>query len=324
MLALKCGSYFVHIPLPQFQRVFKQCSIKANDTIQQNSHFSLANSIVSFSIDLLFGQMAYADELPTCTALSSSKKNHLNVGVGEKLLILSVGAIKHVWSGIKQGSYMAGEKLGIVAPGTTAHYTNLRNQEMQEYNSTPVGQSRLRPWVEFGTETLVYSVIPCAAYGRIGLTVNAALTGGIVGGLEFVSDGQASSKFINTGVGGLVGAGVGVAVNKIGRSLLKLYDVRQTKSKLIDMNNTIQLFEEYLGKESLIKKNPFGDAVFINKTNTKRIRFDINNPHGDIPHGHVEYYNQTTKEWLDFTEQHRIYMKDSFKYLNKPRIVNKP
>ncbi|MGI9214426.1 MAG: hypothetical protein ACR2HS_01845 [Gammaproteobacteria bacterium] len=177
---------------------------------------------------------AYANDLsvPTSSTSSftdSSINSYLDIGFGEKLLILSGGGIKGVWRGIKQGSCMAGESLGILASGTVANYTNQKNQEMQLYNSTLVGRSKLRPWVEFVTETLLYSAIPVVGYGRMGLVANSALTGGVIGGLQFVDDGQASRRFINAGAGGVVGAGIGVAANSLRRSLLKLYDLCQTR-----------------------------------------------------------------------------------------------
>jgi len=159
-----------------------------------------------------------------------SNKKHLEASLGEKLLILAGGAMVNAWSGVKQGAYMAGERLGILTPDTTLNYTSLRNQELQLYNSTPVGQSALRPWVEFGTGMLLYSAVPVAAYGRMGLLANGALSGGIIAGLQFTEDGQLSSRLVNSAIGAVVGAGVGVAVNKIGGSLLRLYDLRQAQN----------------------------------------------------------------------------------------------
>ena len=48
-------------------------------------------------------------------------------------------------------------------------------------------------------------------------------------------------------------------------------------------------------------KNKSGDPIFVNNNNTRRIRFDAQNPHGDVPHGHVKHYDQNIEKWLDYT-----------------------
>jgi hypothetical protein len=61
-------------------------------------------------------------------------------------------------------------------------------------------------------------------------------------------------------------------------------------------------------------KNKNGDPIFINKDNTKRIRFDVHNSHGELPHGHVEYFSGT--RWKDDTTIHRITLKDASELIN--------
>ncbi len=56
--------------------------------------------------------------------------------------------------------------------------------------------------------------------------------------------------------------------------------------------------------------------------NTRKIRFDAQNSHGDIPHGHVEYYDQNLGKWLDYTAKHGLYLKDALDYLHKPQPGN--
>ena len=69
-------------------------------------------------------------------------------------------------------------------------------------------------------------------------------------------------------------------------------------------------------------KNKSGDPIFVNNNNTRRIRFDAPNPHGDIPHGHVEHYDQNLGKWIDYTEKHRVCLKDALDYLHKPKPGN--
>jgi len=76
------------------------------------------------------------------------------------------------------------------------------------------------------------------------------------------------------------------------------------------------IIEDHLGQDFKMIKNKSGDPVFISKDNLKRIRFDAKNPHGDVPHGHIEYYDAQDKRWLDYTREHRIYLKDAMEYLN--------
>lgn len=52
-------------------------------------------------------------------------------------------------------------------------------------------------------------------------------------------------------------------------------------------------------------KNKAGDPVFISKNETRRVRFDFNNPPGDKPHMHIE--TKINSKWKDASSQHRIY-----------------
>ncbi len=70
-----------------------------------------------------------------------------------------------------------------------------------------------------------------------------------------------------------------------------------------------EVAESYLGKDYEMKLNKAGDPIFVNKANTKRIRFDAKNPHGDSPYGHVE--TKIGKRWRDYTDQYRIYLQET-------------
>lgn len=63
----------------------------------------------------------------------------------------------------------------------------------------------------------------------------------------------------------------------------------------------------------MIKKKS-GDHIFINKDNTKRIRFDVHSTHGELPHGHVEYFIGT--RWKDATPIHRIGLKNALELID--------
>jgi hypothetical protein len=78
------------------------------------------------------------------------------------------------------------------------------------------------------------------------------------------------------------------------------------------------VIEDFLGKDFRIIKNADGDAIFVSKCHTKKIRFDIHDPHGYPAHGHAEIYDSVTGKWKDFGDQHMMYFSDSFDYVNKP------
>jgi len=75
------------------------------------------------------------------------------------------------------------------------------------------------------------------------------------------------------------------------------------------LENFKQIAKEFLGENYTMKLNKSGDPVFVNVENTKRIRFDVQNPHGDQAHGHVEVKVQN--RWKDYTAQHRIYIRNN-------------
>ncbi len=59
---------------------------------------------------------------------------------------------------------------------------------------------------------------------------------------------------------------------------------------------------------------------FLSIDNSKRIRFDSQNLHGDVPHGHVEYCDKVAHDWRDYTDNHRICLVDTIEYINKPKM----
>lgn len=114
---------------------------------------------------------------------------------------------------------------------------------------------------------------------------------------------------------------LGVAEQMARREITFLRDAHKSRQSLKKASNKIpeiasnpnverltNVMEQYLGKDFKMVINPKGDPVFINQANTKKIRFDVKNPHGYKPHGHAQYFNGET--WVDFTDVHRIELKD--------------
>ena len=107
---------------------------------------------------------------------------------------------------------------------------------------------------------------------------------------------------------GLTGAAVS-SVNKFGFfGRVGRESVANVATKAVNyrVEKMTQVIEEFLGSDYKFIKNKKGDPLFINRDNTKRIRFDSAYSHGDDPHGHIEIFKDN--DWIDFTDQHRIYL----------------
>jgi hypothetical protein len=83
----------------------------------------------------------------------------------------------------------------------------------------------------------------------------------------------------------------------------KLGEAKDTAKNFV--GKAVQWAENFLGKDARVITNKAGDKIFRNADNTRRIRFDIANAHGDDPHMHVEI--KQSSRWQDYTDQHRIY-----------------
>ncbi len=96
-------------------------------------------------------------------------------------------------------------------------------------------------------------------------------------------------------------AAIGTAVDVAGGAEFK---AAKGATKIEDAAKAV---EEFLGGQGKIIRNADGDAILMN--GDKKIRFDINDPHGDKPHFHLE--NQTPSgRWKDAGSAHRYYFKD--------------
>jgi hypothetical protein len=65
---------------------------------------------------------------------------------------------------------------------------------------------------------------------------------------------------------------------------------------------------KWLEKDARVITNKAGDIVVISEDGLRKIRFDFNNPCGDLPHVHLEVFENA--RWRDaIPGVHRIYPK---------------
>lgn len=70
--------------------------------------------------------------------------------------------------------------------------------------------------------------------------------------------------------------------------------------------DAVNLAKQWLGIDAKVIQNAKGDYVFISKDGLRKIRFDINSPHGDAPHIHLEILKNG--KWKNaIPRTHRIY-----------------
>ncbi|WP_294043161.1 hypothetical protein, partial [Thiolapillus sp.] len=73
------------------------------------------------------------------------------------------------------------------------------------------------------------------------------------------------------------------------------------------IDDTLLVVEKFFGgKKPDVVTNKVGDKIFM--TNSKKVRFDIKNSHGDKPHVHFE--QKVNNKWKDAFDQHRFYPKN--------------
>jgi hypothetical protein len=71
-------------------------------------------------------------------------------------------------------------------------------------------------------------------------------------------------------------------------------------------DNVAQQAIKWLGKDYKTITNKAGDKIYMSKDGLRKIRFDIKNSHGDIPHIHLEIFKNG--KWYDAIPGiHRIY-----------------
>lgn len=74
-----------------------------------------------------------------------------------------------------------------------------------------------------------------------------------------------------------------------------------------NVRNAAEHAKSWLGKNYKSIENKAGDNIFMSEDGTRKIRFDINNSHGDKPHFHLEIFNNV--KWQDALNTHRFYFK---------------
>jgi hypothetical protein len=82
---------------------------------------------------------------------------------------------------------------------------------------------------------------------------------------------------------------------------------RKAANGATKIDNAAKAIEDFLGGEGKIIKNADGDTILMR--GDKKIRFDINDPHGDNPHFHLEQQTPSGK-WKDAGPDHRYYFKE--------------
>jgi hypothetical protein len=220
---------------------------------QPNFTAKFGNAALDF-----FMPAAYANEFVTIGVT-----NHLEEGLLNSILIGSGRSFVNFGQGIKQGCCIVGEKIGLVQPGTSDRYTQKINRDKQLYSGTPVAQSVSGKVGEFGTDMLLYSVVPAGAGVRgWRLAASSAAAGGFIGGLQPTDDGLLSTRFQNAGIGAVVGgiAGplTGKAIDGVKGGMLKLFDVRKT-SRFNFMAN--ELNYKFKPNESLAHFEKHGSEI---------------------------------------------------------------
>lgn len=78
--------------------------------------------------------------------------------------------------------------------------------------------------------------------------------------------------------------------------------------KIAEVVQLERRISEWLGEGTQCIRNKAGDPVFLSKDGIRRVRFDFNNPHGDVPHMHME--QKLEGSWHDASSKHRIYPVD--------------
>ena len=128
-------------------------------------------------------------------------------------------------------------------------------------------------------------VLPC-----VGCGTSFEILNGIYDFMNPVPDWKQSYSDVQNGEYGAAAIGAVCSVYKPGKGAKKF-------KKVID---------DFFGdtKPEFIN-NKSGDKILM--SDDKKVRFDINNPHGDKPHVHFE--EKVNGKWKDATDKHRYYPK---------------
>jgi RHS repeat-associated protein len=120
-----------------------------------------------------------------------------------------------------------------------------------------------------------------------------------------------SGAILTLDLGSLAIGGYGLV--KVGMTFHKLADMSGKVTKIANqvkkphlekLNHTVKAIEGFLEGKGQIITNTDGDMILIK--GNKKIRFDIKDPHGDLPHFHLEKMNANGK-WVNAGFEHRYY-----------------
>ena len=82
----------------------------------------------------------------------------------------------------------------------------------------------------------------------------------------------------------------------------------KSKSDSANVEQVDREIRKWLKDDYKTITNKSGDKLFISKDGNRKVRFDIENSHGDKPHIHFE--NKVNGEWVDAADKHRIYLRE--------------
>ena len=82
---------------------------------------------------------------------------------------------------------------------------------------------------------------------------------------------------------------------------------KMPSSSISGASDIVSKIGEWLGEDFKSIVNKAGDKILLSKDGMRRFRVDINNPHGDSPHIHLEI--KINGKWKDAFGKHRIYPK---------------
>ena len=117
-------------------------------------------------------------------------------------------------------------------------------------------------------------------------------------------NGQADESMIFDVVFGIAGAGKALA-----GSLANFFSRGVVTGNPEKIKKAADSVEEYFGGAPDTFPNKHGDIIMMK--DDKKIRFDVNNPHGYDPHFHIE--KEVDGDWFDAGKQHHYYFEEDIK-----------
>jgi hypothetical protein len=124
---------------------------------------------------------------------------------------------------------------------------------------------------------------------------------------EGLTQNKTWNNFANNLALPIVGAAVGDGVGRLimeGETLL--FEASANGGSTVEQVG--KLAKSWLGEDATNITNKAGDEIFVSKDGLRKMRFDIKNSQGDLPHVHLEKF--VNGKWRDAIKGiHRIYPK---------------